>query len=115
MAEMLHRRRFTVDEYHRMGESGILADDERLELIAGHIVVREPIGARHAGTVDRLTRLWTSRLGDGRSCASRTPASNSQTSWWRSKTCSADPSGLVRSSGASPSGPAASSRALQPC
>src|SRR5213593_666113 len=64
MAETLHRRRFTVDEYHRMGESGILADDERLELIAGHIVVREPIGARHAGTVDRLTRLWTSRLGE---------------------------------------------------
>src|SRR5437879_5238474 len=48
MAEMLHRRRFTVDEYRRMGESGILADDERLELIAGHIVVREPIGARRA-------------------------------------------------------------------
>src|SRR5438093_2027653 len=64
MAEMLHRRRFTVDEYRRMGESGILADDERLELVAGHIVVREPIGARHAGTVDRLTRLWTSRLGE---------------------------------------------------
>src|SRR2546422_5211227 len=64
MAEMLHRRRFTADEYRRMGESGILADDERLELIAGHIVVREPIGARHAGTVDRLTRLWTSRLGE---------------------------------------------------
>ena len=64
MAAMLHRCRFTVDEYHRMGESGILADDERLELIAGHIVVREPIGARHAGTVDRLTRLWTSRLGE---------------------------------------------------
>jgi len=27
MAEMLHRRWFTVDEYHRMGESGILAGD----------------------------------------------------------------------------------------
>src|SRR5437867_1145193 len=64
MSEVLQRRRFTVDEYQRMGETGILADDERLELIAGHIVVREPIGARHAGTVDRLTRLWTSRLGE---------------------------------------------------
>ncbi|HEY7521457.1 MAG TPA: Uma2 family endonuclease [Methylomirabilota bacterium] len=64
MAEAVTRRRFTIDEYHRMGEAGILGDDERLELIAGHIVVREPIGSRHAGTVDRLTRLWTSRLGD---------------------------------------------------
>ena len=57
-------RRFTVEEYHRMGEAGILGCDERLELIAGRIVVREPIVARHAATVDRLTRLWTSRLGE---------------------------------------------------
>ena len=27
-------------------------------------MVREPIGSRHAGTVDRLNRLWTSRLGE---------------------------------------------------
>ena len=64
MAEAGTRRRFTIDEYHRMGEAGILGDDERLELIAGHIVVREPIGSRHAGTVDRLNRLWTSRVGE---------------------------------------------------
>jgi len=64
MARALRARRFTVDEYQRMGETGILASDERLELIAGHIIVREPIGLRHASTVDRLTRLWTSRLGE---------------------------------------------------
>jgi Uma2 family endonuclease len=64
MAEAVTRRRFTIEEYHRMGETGILADDERLELISGHIVVREPIGSRHAGTVDRVNRVWTSRLGE---------------------------------------------------
>jgi len=47
-----------------MADTGILGCHEQLELIAGQIVVREPIGARHAGTVDRLTRLWTSRLGE---------------------------------------------------
>ena len=47
-----------------MGEAGILPEDNRLELIAGDIILREPIGAYHAGTVDRLIRLWTSRLGD---------------------------------------------------
>jgi Uma2 family endonuclease len=64
MDELLTRRRFTVEEYHRMGEAGILSDDCRIELIAGDIVVREPIGPWHAGTVARLTRLWTSRLGE---------------------------------------------------
>lgn len=64
MSELLTRRRFTVEEYHRMGEAGILPEDNRLELITGDIVVREPIGAYHAGTVARLNRLWTSRVGD---------------------------------------------------
>jgi Uma2 family endonuclease len=64
MSELLTRHRFTVEEYHRMGESGILPEDNRLELIAGDIVVREPIGVQHASTVDRLARLWMSRLGD---------------------------------------------------
>src|SRR5438132_5286811 len=64
MGELPTRRRFTVDEYHRMGEAGILPEDEPVELIAGEIVVREPIGSRHAGTVNRLNRLWTSRLGE---------------------------------------------------
>lgn len=64
MGKLLTRRRFTVDEYHRMGETGILPEDSRIELICGDIVLREPIGAYHAGTVGRLTRLFTSRLGD---------------------------------------------------
>jgi Uma2 family endonuclease len=64
MAVELTTRRFTVDEYRRMGDAGILGCDERLELISGQIVVCEPIGVRHASTVDRLNRLWTSCLGD---------------------------------------------------
>jgi Uma2 family endonuclease len=64
MGELLTRRRFTVKEYHRMGETGILPEDNRIELICGDIVLREPVGTRHASTVDRLNRLWTSRLGD---------------------------------------------------
>jgi len=62
MASAVKRRRFTVEEYRRMGETGILADDPRIELIAGAIVVREPTGSRHAGTVDRLAHLFISRL-----------------------------------------------------
>lgn len=45
-----------------MGETGILADDPRIELIAGAIVVRKPTGSHHAGTVDRLGHLFFEKL-----------------------------------------------------
>ncbi len=38
MTEAFARRRFSVHEYHRMGETGILAEDERVELLAGDII-----------------------------------------------------------------------------
>jgi len=64
MAVELKRRRFTVDEYHRMVEAGILTADDRVELLDGEIVEMAPIGPRHASIADRLTRLFTSRLGE---------------------------------------------------
>jgi Uma2 family endonuclease len=50
------RHRFSVGEYHRMGQAGILRPDARVELVAGEVVEMAPIGARHAEVVDRLTR-----------------------------------------------------------
>ena len=58
------RRRFTVDEYHRMAEVGIFQPGERVELIEGEIVQMSPIGPRHAGCVINATRLFITRLGD---------------------------------------------------
>jgi Uma2 family endonuclease len=58
------RRLFTVDEYHRMAEVGILDPDERVELIEGEIVEMSPISPRHAGCVINATRLFFMRLGD---------------------------------------------------
>ena len=58
------RRRFTVDEYHRMAEVGIFHPDERVELIEGEIVQMAPIGPRHAGCVINVNRLFVTRLGD---------------------------------------------------
>jgi Uma2 family endonuclease len=58
------RRLITVEAYHRMGEAGILAPDERVELIEGQIVEMAPIGSRHSGMVTRLNRLLVQAAGD---------------------------------------------------
>ena len=63
MAVTLRRRRFTLDEYHRMGEAGILGEDDRVELIEGEIVEMSPIGSRHAATVARIHHVFSTRLG----------------------------------------------------
>lgn len=57
------RRRFTLKEYHRMGETGILGTDERVELIQGDVVAMAQINSRHAGTVARLAHLFATRVG----------------------------------------------------
>lgn len=59
---LLTRRRFNVDEYYAMARAGILTEDERVELLAGEIVVMTPIGIRHAACVDRLTDSFTRRF-----------------------------------------------------
>ncbi len=64
MTVQLLRRRFTADEYHRMGQAGILGEDDRLELLEGEIVEMAPIGSRHQATVDRLNRLFSARAGE---------------------------------------------------
>jgi Uma2 family endonuclease len=57
-------RRFTVEEYLRMGESGILLPDERVELIEGEIIQMTPIGSPHAGTVAHLLTLLVRGAGE---------------------------------------------------
>ena len=51
-------------DYHRLAEVGILHEDDRVELLDGQVVVMSPIGPRHAGCVDRLTRLLSRAVGD---------------------------------------------------
>lgn len=63
MTAQVARRMFTTDEYHRMGEAGILSEDDRVELIEGEIVRMSPIGSRHAACVDRITALFVRRFG----------------------------------------------------
>jgi Uma2 family endonuclease len=46
---------FTVADYHRMLETGVLNEDSRVELLNGEILKMSPIGPRHAACVDRLS------------------------------------------------------------
>jgi Uma2 family endonuclease len=56
------RHRYTVADYRRMGEAGILAHDARVELIDGEIIDMVPPGDPHAGTVDQLALAFGSAL-----------------------------------------------------
>ncbi len=58
------RRKFTVHEYHRMAEAGILHEDDRVELIEGEIVDMTPIGSWHFTCVNRLNKLLVTSVGD---------------------------------------------------
>jgi Uma2 family endonuclease len=57
-------RRFTVEEYERMGQVGILGEDDRVELIDGQIVQMTPIGPAHAAAVRALDRRLNLAVGD---------------------------------------------------
>lgn len=57
MGEGIRTRRFTVGEYHRMAEAGILGEDDRVELLGGELVEMTPIGTRHLACVVALNHL----------------------------------------------------------
>jgi Uma2 family endonuclease len=64
MAGIVTRKRFTADEYQRMGQAGILGEGDRVELIDGEIVAMTPIGTRHNASVARATRAMVRAAGD---------------------------------------------------
>lgn len=57
------RRLFDVEEYFRMGEAGILDEDDRVELIDGEVIemaaVGGPLGARCVSPVPRAPLTYT--------------------------------------------------------
>lgn len=58
------RHRLTVEDFHAMGEAGILGEDARVELIEGELVDMPPIGSEHAGEVRILIHILTRAVGD---------------------------------------------------
>ena len=63
MAVAVHPRLFSVDEYYAMGEAGVFAPDERVELLDGEILSMPPIGSRQTGSVNRLNAVLAPQFG----------------------------------------------------
>lgn len=55
-------RPFTITEFHKMVETGILTKNDRVELIQGEIIPMAPIGPFHAACVNILTRVLIQRV-----------------------------------------------------
>ncbi len=58
----LTRRRFTVEEFYRLAEVGVLHEDDRIELIDGELIEMAAIGLAHAHAIVALDELANSMV-----------------------------------------------------
>ena len=57
-------RPITVEEYHRMGDVGIIGPDERVELMDGELIKMPPIGFQHGFSSRELLKILERSFGD---------------------------------------------------
>jgi len=67
------RLRFTVDEYYKMIELGMLEDYEKAEIIEGELIQKMPIGKRHSAVVEKLSEILRDELGKSVSLRNQQP------------------------------------------
>jgi Uma2 family endonuclease len=58
------RLRFSVDEYYKMIDLGLIKDSEKAEIIDGELIRKMTIGEKHASAVNFLNRFLVRRLDD---------------------------------------------------
>ena len=58
-------RRFTVAEYHRLIELGILTEDDNLELLDGYLVHKMSRNPPHDAAIQKGTKRWLRLLPAG--------------------------------------------------
>ncbi|MBI3637501.1 MAG: Uma2 family endonuclease [Candidatus Rokubacteria bacterium] len=66
-------RRWRRVEYERLIELGVFQPGERLELLDGLLIVREPQGSRHAAAIRRVLAALRRALGDAWQIDSQLP------------------------------------------
>jgi len=62
---LVRTRRWTRAEYDRLIGYGVFGEDERVELLDGLLVVREPQGSRHSAAVVALQQALAQAFGSG--------------------------------------------------
>src|SRR4051812_23930004 len=63
MAMQSSTRLFTVKEYERIIEAGVLTENDRVELVEGEIVNMAAKGTRHSACVTRINVLFPRLVG----------------------------------------------------
>lgn len=58
------RKRFTVQEYHRLVELGLLSEDDHIELIRGELIQMAAKGMAHETCLTRLLRVLPQLVSD---------------------------------------------------
>lgn len=61
----IQTKRWTRAEYERLIDLGVFGPGDRLELLAGQLIVAEPQGAEHYSAVRRVTRALEAAFGPG--------------------------------------------------
>jgi len=59
-------RRFSVSEYQKMGEAGILSEDEHIELIDGVIIQMSTEGTRHSVIITKIAMQFYGLVTEGK-------------------------------------------------
>jgi Uma2 family endonuclease len=61
---MIAKRKLTIEDVVAMAEIGLIAPDERVELIEGELYTVTPPSSRHAAKVDKLMKILERAYGD---------------------------------------------------
>ena len=72
-AETYQHRRFTADEVTRMVETGVLREDEQVELVEGELIVANPQGPTHRSIAVILHAAVERAYGAGHHVADHSP------------------------------------------
>lgn len=57
-------RKWTVEEYHKLGEMGVFHPEERVELLSGNILQMSAKGTAHTSALGRTDRLLQNLFGN---------------------------------------------------